>query len=86
MGGRAASRAGRLRRSRIFSFGGAGCRGSLGSVHLNKPVIGMVAYGDGYLMLASDGGIFDFSTTPFLGTLGANPPSIPIVGVAPLNG
>ena len=46
----------------------------------------MVAYGDGYLMVASDGGIFDLSSKPFAGSLGANPPVIPIVGVAPLNG
>ena len=28
---------------------------------LNKPVNGLVAYGNGYLMVASDGGVFDFS-------------------------
>jgi hypothetical protein len=44
--------------------------------------IGKVAYGDGYIMVASDGGIFDFSSKPFLGSLGANPPANPIVGVA----
>jgi hypothetical protein len=55
---------------------------SMGATRLNKPVIGMVAYGDGYLMVATDGGIFDFSSTPFLGSLGANPPLNPIVGVA----
>jgi hypothetical protein len=36
-------------------------------------------------MVASDGGIFDFSASPFLGSLGGNPPSAPIVGVAALN-
>src|SRR5581483_475281 len=43
-------------------------------------------YGDGYLMVASDGGIFAFSSLPFQGSLGANPPPNPIVGPAPLPG
>jgi hypothetical protein len=68
----------------IFAFN-APFHGSLGGTHLNRPVIGMVAYGDGYLMVASDGGIFDFSNRPFAGSLGANPPPSPVVGVAPLN-
>ena len=49
---------------------------------LNKPVIGALSYGNGYLMVASDGGIFSFSDKPFHGSLGANPPTNPIVGVA----
>jgi hypothetical protein len=42
----------------------------------------MVAYGHGYLMVGSDGGIFTFSDRPFAGSLGAHPPPAPIVGVA----
>jgi hypothetical protein len=42
----------------------------------------MVAFGNGYLMVGADGGIFDFSSKPFLGSLGSRPPSIPIVSVA----
>lgn len=49
---------------------------------LNKPVIGALSYGSGYLMVASDGGIFSFSDQPFHGSLGANPPANPIIGVA----
>jgi hypothetical protein len=45
---------------------------------------GMVAFGDGYLMVAEDGGIFNFSDRPFDGSLGANPPALPIVSVAAL--
>ena len=33
-------------------------------------------------MVAEDGGIFNFSDKPFLGSLGANPPALPIVSVA----
>ena len=47
----------------------------MGGTRLNQPVIGMVAFGVGYLMVASDGGIFNFSDKPFLGSLGANPPA-----------
>jgi len=67
----------------IFAFQ-AGFRGSLGAVKLNKPVTGMVRYADGYMMVGEDGGIFNFSTKPFLGSLGANPPLRPIVSVAAL--
>jgi hypothetical protein len=42
----------------------------------------MVRYADGYLMVGADGGIFDFSSAPFLGSLGDHPPAVPIVSVA----
>jgi hypothetical protein len=41
----------------------------------------MVRFGNGYLMVAADGGIFNFSNKPFFGSLGANPPPVPIVSV-----
>ena len=41
--------------------------------HLNKPVNGLVAFGNGYLMVASDGGVFDFSNKAFVGSLGEQP-------------
>ncbi len=65
----------------VFAFD-APFRGSMGGTKLNRPIVGMVSFGNGYLMVAADGGIFDFSTKPFLGSLGANPPAIPIVSVA----
>jgi hypothetical protein len=65
----------------IFAFD-APFRGSLGGTTLNKPVVGMVRYGDGYLMVGADGGIFNFSTLPFSGSLGDKPPPTPIVAVA----
>jgi hypothetical protein len=64
----------------VFAFSGA-FRGSMGAVHLNRPVNGLVAYGNGYLMVASDGGIFDFSDKPFVGSLADNPPPAPIIGL-----
>jgi hypothetical protein len=67
----------------IFAFQ-ADFKGSMGGTKLNKPVTGMVRFADGYLMVGEDGGIFDFSTKPFLGSLGANPPAHPIVSVAVL--
>jgi hypothetical protein len=36
----------------------------MGAAHLNRPVVGMVASGNGYLMVGADGGIFAFSSTP----------------------
>ena len=36
-------------------------------------------------MVGSDGGIFDFSSRPFYGSLGGTPPASPIVSVAVLD-
>jgi hypothetical protein len=65
----------------VFAFG-APFRGSMGGTRLSKPITGMVPYGDGYLMVGEDGGVFDFSNLAFVGSLGANPPAHPIVAVA----
>ena len=65
----------------IFAFDAA-FKGSMGGVRLARPVTGMVRYGDGYLMVGEDGGIFDFSSLPFAGSLGAAPPARPITSVA----
>jgi subtilisin family serine protease len=65
----------------VFSFD-APFRGSMAATRLNRPVTGMVPFGDGYLMVGEDGGIFNFSDRPFLGSLGANPPASPVVAVA----
>ena len=64
-----------------FAFN-APFRGSMGGTHLNQPVNGLVALGDGYLMGAADGGVFNFSNQPFVGSLADNPPSAPIIGIA----
>ena len=45
---------------------------------------GMVPYGNGYLMVAADGGVFNFSYQPFSGSLGANPPANPVVSITNL--
>ncbi|MGH8973393.1 MAG: TolB family protein [Acidimicrobiia bacterium] len=57
-------------------------RGSMGGKPLNKPMTGMIPFGNGYLMVAEDGGIFNFSNLPFLGSLGDHPPVEPVVAVA----
>jgi hypothetical protein len=67
----------------IFAFN-APFKGSMGDRKLAKPVTGMVPYGDGYMMVGEDGGIFNFSNKPFSGSLGGNPPSRLIVAVAAL--
>jgi hypothetical protein len=54
----------------------------MGAARLSKPVNGLVAYGNGYLMVASDGGVFNFSNKAFLGSLANNPPPAPIIGIA----
>lgn len=54
----------------------------MGGQRLNQPVIGMVPYGDGYVLVARDGGVFNFSSKPFHGSLGDRPPASPVVGIA----
>ena len=68
----------------IFNFGGAGFFGSLGSLTLNKPIVGMAATpdGGGYWLVASDGGIFAKGDAGFFGSLGSLTLNKPIVGMA----
>ena len=56
----------------IFSFGDAGFHGSAGSIHLNRPIVGMAATpsGNGYWLVASDGGIFSYGDANFSGSMG----------------
>jgi hypothetical protein len=53
-------------------------------VRLNAPVVGMAAApgGLGYWFVASDGGIFNFGTAGFLGSMGGHPLNLPVVGMA----
>ena len=64
----------------VFAFG-APYRGSLGSTRPNQPFAGMAACGDGYFLVASDGGVFDFSPCPFAGSLAGGPSPNPIVAM-----
>jgi hypothetical protein len=58
--------------------------GSMGGVPLNRPIVGMAATptGQGYWLVASDGGIFSFGDARFHGSMGGVPLSRPIVGMA----
>ena len=80
----------------IFSFGLAGFYGSTGSLHLQRPVVGITPTSDkaGYWLDASDGGIFAFGDAGFYGSLpglGLHPAgsglphslAAPIVGMVP---
>jgi hypothetical protein len=80
----------------IFSFGAAQFYGSTGSLHLQRPVVGIVATADhgGYWLDASDGGVFSYGDTAFYGSipgLGIHPAGsglrnslqAPIVGMVP---
>jgi hypothetical protein len=68
----------------IFNFGGAGFYGSLGSLTLNKPIVGMAVTpdGGGYWLVASDGGVFAEGDAGFFGSLGGTKINKPIVGMA----
>jgi ribosomal protein L24E len=84
----------------VFDFGAAksfgstyslGLTGLTGSHPLNAPIVGIVPTpsGNGYWLVAKDGGIFDFGAAPFLGSIytygitglsGKHPLNAPIVG------
>ena len=64
----------------IFTFGSAQFYGSTGSIHLQRPVVGITptASRGGYWLVASDGGIFAFGNAGYYG-------SIPGSGLQPAN-
>ena len=61
----------------------ASFHGSLGATPLNRPIVGMAATpsGDGYWLVASDGGIFTFGDAEFFGSAGATGVS-DVIGMA----
>jgi peptidoglycan hydrolase-like protein with peptidoglycan-binding domain len=65
-------------------FGDAGSFGPAGGLTLNAPPVGMASThdGQGYWIVASDGGIFNYGDAAFLGSAGALPLNKPIVGMA----
>ncbi len=64
-------------------FGSAKIHGSAPS-HLNAPVAGMASTpdGEGYWLVASDGGIFSFGNAGYHGSMGNRHLNAPIVGMA----
>jgi hypothetical protein len=67
----------------IFGFGDATFHGSTGSMHLNRPIVGIAATpsGKGYWLVASDGGIFGFGDATFHGSTGGLSLNSAIVGM-----
>ncbi len=68
----------------VFTYGGVNFYGSTGSIHLNKPVVGMASTPDGrgYWLVASDGGVFAFGDAGFYGSTGSIHLNKPAVGMA----
>ena len=69
----------------MFAFGSAGFFGSLGGIELVEPIVGMAAApdGEGYWLVASDGGVFAFGSAGFFGSLGGIDLVAPIVAMVP---
>ncbi len=67
----------------VVSFGGAPL-GTNALTNPRAPVVGMAATpsGDGYWMVASDGGVFSFGDAQFYGSEGGTPLNAPVVGMA----
>src|SRR5947209_7719725 len=66
------------------NFGSAGFFGPAGGLQLNAPDVGMAATpsGQGYWIVASDGGIFSYGDAGFFGSAGAVRLNAPVVGMA----
>jgi peptidoglycan hydrolase-like protein with peptidoglycan-binding domain len=66
------------------AFGNAGFFGSMAGVKLDAPVIGMASTpsGNGYWLVASDGGVFSFGDAGSFGSMGGRTLSAPVVGMA----
>jgi plastocyanin len=77
------------RDGRVYPLGRARSFGDLGGVKLAAPIVGISStiFGQGYDLVASDGGVFTFGTdafgnTRFFGSLGHVHLNAPIVGIA----
>ena len=73
----------------VYAEGDALYEGGLGGVHLNAPIVAIAAAasGQGYVLAASDGGLFNYGTQGFFGSVpGSLKPGqslvAPIVGIA----
>jgi hypothetical protein len=66
----------------VYHFGDAPFRGSMAGHRLKQPIVGMAATpdGQGYWLVASDGGVFAFHA-PFLGSTGGQRLRQPVVGM-----
>jgi len=71
----------------VYNYGTGGSApflGSMGGTKLNSPIVGMATMpaGDGYDLVAADGGVFNFGSAQFYGSMGGKPLNKPIVGIA----
>ncbi len=68
----------------VAAEGSAGFFGSLGSLHLQGPIVAMAATpdGNGYWLAALDGGVFALGDAGFYGSMGGTRLNQPIVGMA----
>ena len=68
----------------VFAFGGAPDLGSTAGGPLSAPLVGLAATpsGNGYWLVAADGGVFGYGDANFLGSAGGIRLTKPIVGLA----
>ena len=68
----------------MWNFGDAAALGSAAGLPLNHPIVTITATkdGQGYWLVASDGGVFSYGDASFYGSTGALALNKPIVGMA----
>ena len=68
----------------VYTYGTAKFYGSAAGMHLDSPIVGIVATSDarGYWLVAKDGGVFNFGDAVFAGSLGGSPLNTTVVGMA----
>jgi hypothetical protein len=72
-------------RQDVNGFGDAPFRGSTVALTLNQPLVGMARSisGNGYWLVAADGGVFTFGDARYFGSAASLPLRSPIVGMTP---
>jgi peptidoglycan hydrolase-like protein with peptidoglycan-binding domain len=84
--GTATAASGPARANSVTAYGSAPAQGPDGSAHFARPPLAIARAGAerraGYWLASDDGAVYSYGAAPFFGSLAANRPAHPIVGIA----